>query len=69
MNHGSPVECGCAFPGAALYASGGGTAVKVWDLAMTGKVLQELNDAHSKAMVMGALMEDDGRSWFEKTGK
>lgn len=51
VNHGSPVECGCAFPGAALYASGGGTAVKVWDLAMTGKVLQELNDAHSKVIM------------------
>ena len=61
VNHGSPVECGCAFPGAALYASGGGTAVKVWDLAMTGKVLQELNDAHSKAIAAMALMEDDGR--------
>lgn len=49
VDHGSPVECGCPFPNAALYASGGGTSVKVWDVAMTGKTLQDLPDAHSKA--------------------
>jgi len=49
VDHGSPVECGCPFPNAALYASGGGTSVKVWDVAMTGRTLQDLPDAHSKA--------------------
>jgi len=55
VDHGSPVECGCPFPSAALYASGGGTSVRVWDLAMTGKTLQDLPDAHSKVIMDMAL--------------
>ena len=62
MDHGSPVECGCPFPKAALYASGGGTSVKVWDLAMTGKTLQDLPDAHSKA---GKMTKEKQPKWLQ----
>lgn len=33
VDHGSAVESGAVFPGGALFASGGGTEVKLWDLA------------------------------------
>ncbi|CAJ1394623.1 unnamed protein product [Effrenium voratum] len=56
VDHGHPVEAGCAFPSAALFASAGGSGVKVWDLAMTGKALSELQDAHSK-VVMGLCLD------------
>ncbi|CAE8623226.1 unnamed protein product [Polarella glacialis] len=49
-NHGHPIEAGVAFPGGALFASAGGPAVKVWDLACAGRLVQELPDAHSKAI-------------------
>ncbi|CAE7401508.1 UTP15 [Symbiodinium natans] len=50
VSHGHPVEAGVAFPGAALFASAGGTSVKVWDLAMTGRTLHDLPDIHSKVV-------------------
>eukprot|EP00933_Yihiella_yeosuensis_P081419 TRINITY_DN95024_c0_g1_i1.p1 TRINITY_DN95024_c0_g1~~TRINITY_DN95024_c0_g1_i1.p1 ORF type:complete len:514 (-),score=97.12 TRINITY_DN95024_c0_g1_i1:250-1791(-) len=49
-NHGHPIEVGVAFPGAALFATAGGPAVKIWDLACGGKLVAELPDAHSKAV-------------------
>ena len=60
VDHGAPVETFVAFPSAALVASGGGTALKLWDLVM-GRSLAEA-DAHSKAgrgrspnLVVGAI--------------
>lgn len=43
-------EAGVAFPSGSLFASGGGVALKLWDFTMTGRALQDLSDAHSKAM-------------------
>jgi len=50
VSHGHPVEAGLSFPGAALFASAGGTALKVWDLALTGRALHDLPDVHSKVI-------------------
>eukprot|EP00931_Biecheleriopsis_adriatica_P086397 TRINITY_DN61080_c0_g1_i1.p1 TRINITY_DN61080_c0_g1~~TRINITY_DN61080_c0_g1_i1.p1 ORF type:complete len:524 (-),score=113.23 TRINITY_DN61080_c0_g1_i1:50-1621(-) len=55
-NHGQPVEAGVAFPGAALFASAGGSAVKIWDLSCAGRAVHELPDAHSKA-IMGVCLD------------
>eukprot|EP00913_Durusdinium_trenchii_P033481 g31346.t1 len=54
VDHGAPVETFVAFPSAALVASGGGTALKLWDLVM-GRSLAEA-DAHSK-VVMGLALD------------
>jgi len=55
MDHGHPVEAGAAFPGGALFASAGGTEVKLWDLASGGKLVQTLADAHSKTVTAVCL--------------
>lgn len=49
-DHGHPIEAGVSYPGAALYATAGGPVVKVWDLAGGGRLVQEIPDAHSKAV-------------------
>lgn len=54
-DHGHPIEAGVAFPGGAMYATVGGTAIKVWDLSAGGKLVQELPDAHSKAVMSVCL--------------
>lgn len=55
VDHGHPVEAGAAFPGGALFASAGGTEVKLWDLASGGKLVQTLAEAHSKAVTAVCL--------------
>lgn len=55
VNHGHPVECGAVFPGGALFASGGGTEVKLWDLASGGRLVQDLPNAHSKVVTSVCL--------------
>mmetsp|Transcript_43150 Transcript_43150/g.138797 ORF Transcript_43150/g.138797 Transcript_43150/m.138797 type:complete len:537 (+) Transcript_43150:106-1716(+) len=55
VDHGSPVESGAAFPGGALFASAGGTEVKLWDLASGGRIVQTLGDAHSKVVTSVCL--------------
>ncbi|CAE7782989.1 UTP15 [Symbiodinium sp. CCMP2592] len=56
VSHDHAVEAGVSFPGRALFASAGGTAVKVWDLAMSGRVLHDLPDIHSK-VIMGICLD------------
>jgi len=56
VDHGHPVEAGSAFPGGTLFVSAGGPAVKVWDVALAGRPVQELPDAHSK-VVMGVCLD------------
>jgi len=57
-NHGDQVESGVVFPGATMYASGGGKAVKLWDLASGAKTpVQALQEAHSKAIMSVSLDE------------
>lgn len=56
VSHDHPVEAGAPFPGLSLFASAGGTAVKVWDLAMSGRVLHDLPDIHSK-VIMGICLD------------
>eukprot|EP00927_Polykrikos_kofoidii_P022556 TRINITY_DN21000_c0_g1_i1.p1 TRINITY_DN21000_c0_g1~~TRINITY_DN21000_c0_g1_i1.p1 ORF type:complete len:533 (+),score=107.27 TRINITY_DN21000_c0_g1_i1:71-1669(+) len=58
MDHGQQVETGVVFPGGAMYASAGGTSVKLWDLASGGKPVQALESAHSKA-VTGLSLDAD----------
>lgn len=55
VDHGSPIEAGVAFPGGALFASAGGSEVKIWDLASGGRLVQSLPDAHSKAITALSL--------------
>lgn len=49
LDHGAPIECAVVFPGGAMVATGGGPAVKLWDLA-SGKLLNKLTEAHSKTV-------------------
>lgn len=55
-DHGQPVEAGCAFPGGGLFATAGGTVVKVWDLAIVSRPVLDLSEGHSKA-VMGICLD------------
>jgi len=54
VDHGHPVEDGCAFPGATMFVSSGGPEVKVWDLT-AGRAIQAQNGAHSKAVTAVSL--------------
>lgn len=59
FDHGHAVETGTAFPGGMLFVSGGGPAVKVWDmLSGSASPVKELPDAHSKT-VMGVSLNHD----------
>jgi len=51
IDHGHPIEAGTTFPGGTLFVSAGGPAVKVWDMALAGRPVQELPDAHSKVVM------------------
>eukprot|EP00928_Gymnodinium_smaydae_P062048 TRINITY_DN45994_c0_g1_i1.p1 TRINITY_DN45994_c0_g1~~TRINITY_DN45994_c0_g1_i1.p1 ORF type:complete len:531 (+),score=149.86 TRINITY_DN45994_c0_g1_i1:115-1707(+) len=56
MNHGHQVDAGVVFPGGTLYASAGGPAVKVWDLAAGSREpVMALPDAHAKAVTAVSL--------------
>jgi len=50
MDHGQPIETALAFPGGSMLASAGGPAVKLWDVTAGGRVVQDMPDAHSKAV-------------------
>jgi U3 small nucleolar RNA-associated protein 15 len=50
MDHGHPVETALAFPSGAMVASGGGPAIRLWDLTAGGQLVQGLGDAHSKTV-------------------
>lgn len=55
MDHGQPVETAVAFPGGAMLASAGGPAVRLWDLAAGGTLMQAMPEAHSKAVTSMCL--------------
>eukprot|EP00811_Abedinium_folium_P021359 NODE_3045_length_2102_cov_5.219747.p1 GENE.NODE_3045_length_2102_cov_5.219747~~NODE_3045_length_2102_cov_5.219747.p1 ORF type:complete len:510 (+),score=161.30 NODE_3045_length_2102_cov_5.219747:283-1812(+) len=46
--HGKPIEAGTAFPGGSVFATVGGTGLKIWDLVAGGKFLHGLDKVHSK---------------------
>jgi len=54
MDHGHQVESGVVFPSGTMYASAGGPAVKLWDVTMAGRPVQEM-DCHSKAVTAVCL--------------
>jgi len=51
-NHGCQIEAGVSFPKGSLFATAGGTEVKIWDLAAGGRLVQELDkgNRHAKAV-------------------
>jgi len=60
MDHGHPIETAVAFPGFNMIATGGGPIVRMWDLAAGGKLVQELPEAHSKAVTSLCLDSQAG---------
>lgn len=53
--HGHPVEALAMFPGGAMCVSGGGPDLRIWDLSAGGRLVQELPNAHSKAVTSVCL--------------
>jgi len=50
VDHEQPIEAGIAFPGSGMFASAGGTVVKIWDFPAGGRLVQSLSGAHSKVV-------------------
>lgn len=60
MDHGHPVEAGVRFPDGNLIATAAGTVVRFWDLVAGGKMVQELSNAHAKAVMSLSLNSSAG---------
>mmetsp|Transcript_103582 Transcript_103582/g.195015 ORF Transcript_103582/g.195015 Transcript_103582/m.195015 type:complete len:516 (-) Transcript_103582:30-1577(-) len=55
VDHGHPIEAAVAFPTGTLLATAGGPEVKLWDFTMSGRLVQGIPDAHSKAVTAVCL--------------
>lgn len=55
VDHGHPIEAAVAFPSGTLLITAGGPEVKVWDFTMSGRLVQGIPDAHSKAVTAVCL--------------